>query len=78
MLQIDDAARERAAQVETHLLPRRRAKVTGIDRFQEMLTSNGDVAVGMLALAVQTNHGFRHRLKAFFAKESKWLEPGTE
>jgi enoyl-CoA hydratase/carnithine racemase len=53
------------------------AIVAGISRINDMSTTDGLFAEGLLAAAVQTNPDIRDRLEAFFTKKTKRLEPGA-
>jgi enoyl-CoA hydratase/carnithine racemase len=53
------------------------AIVTGISRINDMSTTDGLFAEGLLAAAVQTNPDIRERLEAFFTKKTTRLEPGA-
>jgi (methylthio)acryloyl-CoA hydratase len=64
-----------AAQVATHPPTTNFAIVTGISRINDMSTTDGLFAEGLLAMAVQTNPDIRERLEAFFSKKTKRLEP---
>ena len=48
-----------------------------ISRINDMSTTDGLFAEGLLAAAVQTNPDIRDRLEAFFTKKTKRLEPGA-
>jgi (methylthio)acryloyl-CoA hydratase len=67
-----------AAQVATHPPTTNFAIVTGIARINDMSTTDGLFAEGLLAMAVQTNPDIRERLEAFFSKKTKRLEPGKQ
>jgi (methylthio)acryloyl-CoA hydratase len=67
-----------AAQVATHPPTTNFAIVTGIARINDMSTTDGLFAEGLLAMAVQTNRDIRERLEAFFSKKTKRLEPGKQ
>jgi (methylthio)acryloyl-CoA hydratase len=68
-------AKTLAAQVATHPPTTNFAIVTGIARINDMSTTDGLFAEGLLAMAVQTNPDLRERLEAFFSKKTKRLEP---
>lgn len=68
-------AKALAAQVATHPPTTNYAIVTGIARINDMSTTDGLFAEGLLAMAVQTNPDIRDRLEAFFAKKTSRLEP---
>jgi (methylthio)acryloyl-CoA hydratase len=68
-------AKALAAQVATHPPTTNFAIVTGIARINDMSTTDGLFAEGLLAMAVQTNPDIRERLEAFFSKKTKRLEP---
>jgi (methylthio)acryloyl-CoA hydratase len=68
-------AKTLAAQVATHSPTTNFAIVTGISRINDMSTTDGLFAEGLLAMAVQTNPDIRERLEAFFDKKTKRLEP---
>jgi (methylthio)acryloyl-CoA hydratase len=70
-------AKTLAAQVATHPPTTNFAIVTGIARINDMSTTDGLFAEGLLAMAVQTNPDLRERLEAFFSKKTKRLEPET-
>lgn len=70
-------AKALAAQVATHPPTTNFAIVTGIARINDMSTTDGLFAEGLLAMAVQTNPDIRERLEAFFGKKTKRLEPGA-
>jgi (methylthio)acryloyl-CoA hydratase len=70
-------AQEMARQIASHPPTTNFAIVTGIARINDMSTTDGLFAEGLLAAAVQTNPDIRQRLEAFFNKSSKRLEPGT-
>ena len=70
-------AKALAAQVATHPPTTNFAIVTGIARINDMSTTDGLFAEGLLAMAVQTNPDIRDRLEAFFSKKTKRLEPDT-
>ena len=66
-----------AAQVASNPPTTNFAIVTGISRINDMSTTDGLFAEGLLAAAVQTNPDIRERLEAFFSKKTERLEPGT-
>ena len=68
-------AKALATQVATHPPTTNFAIVTGIARINDMSTTDGLFAEGLLAMAVQTNPDIRDRLETFFAKKTKRLEP---
>lgn len=70
-------AKALAAQVATNPPTTNFAIVTGISRINDMSTTDGLFAEGLLAAAVQTNPDIRDRLEAFFTKKTKRLEPGA-
>jgi (methylthio)acryloyl-CoA hydratase len=70
-------AQELAKQIATHPPTTNFAIVTGIARINDMSTTDGMFAEGLLAMAVQTNPDIRERLAAFFSKQTKRLEPGA-
>jgi (methylthio)acryloyl-CoA hydratase len=70
-------AKALAAQVATHPPTTNFAITTGIARINDMSTTDGLFAEGLLAMAVQTNPDIKDRLDAFFSKKTKRLEPGT-
>jgi (methylthio)acryloyl-CoA hydratase len=69
-------AKQLAHQIASHPPTTNFAIVTGIARINDMSTTDGLFAEGLLAAAVQTNPDIRDRLEAFFSKSSKRLEPG--
>lgn len=69
-------AMQLAAQVATYPPTTNFAIVTGIARINDMSTTDGMFAEGLLAMAVQANPDIRTRLEAFFAKKTTRLEPG--
>lgn len=71
-------AKALAAQIATHPPTTNYAIVTGIARINDMSTTDGLFAEGLLAMAVQTNPDIRERLEAFFSKKTKRLEPGKD
>jgi (methylthio)acryloyl-CoA hydratase len=70
-------AKALAAQIATHPPTTNYAVVTGIARINDMSTTDGLFAEGLLAMAVQTNPDIRDRLDDFFSKKTKRLEPGV-
>lgn len=66
-----------AAQIATNPPTTNFAIVTGISRINDMSSTDGLFAEGLLAAAVQTNPDIRDRLEAFFSKKTKRLEPGS-
>ena len=68
-------AKALAAQVATHPPTTNFAIVTGITRINDMSTTDGLFAEGLLAMAVQANPDIRDRLEAFFSRQTKRLEP---
>ncbi len=66
-----------AAQVATNPPTTNFAIVTGISRINDMSSTDGMFAEGLLAAAVQSNPDIRERLEAFFTKKTKRLEPGV-
>ncbi len=70
-------AKALAAQVATHPPTTNFAITTGIARINDMSTTDGLFAEGLLAMAVQTNPDIKERLEAFFTKKTKRLEPGA-
>jgi (methylthio)acryloyl-CoA hydratase len=71
-------AKALAAQVATHPPTTNFAIVTGIARINDMSTTDGLFAEGLLAMAVQTNPDIRDRLEAFFSKKTARLEPDAK
>lgn len=71
-------ARELAAQVARNPPTTNFAIVTGISRINDMSTTDGLFAEGLLAMAVQTNPDIKDRLEAFFSKKTRRLEPGAD
>ncbi len=70
-------AKALAAQVATHPPTTNFAITTGIARINDMSTTDGLFAEGLLAMAVHTNPDIKERLEAFFTKKTKRLEPGA-
>jgi (methylthio)acryloyl-CoA hydratase len=70
-----DRAMALAAQIATHPPMTNFAITTGIARINDMSSTDGLFAEGLLQAAVQTNPDIRERLAAFFGKETKRLEP---
>ena len=70
-------AKALASQIASHPPTTNFAIVTGIARINDMSTTDGLFAEGLLAAAVQSNPDIRDRLEAFFSKSTKRLEPGT-
>jgi hypothetical protein len=70
-------AKALAAQIAMNPPTTNFAIVTGISRINDMSTTDGLFAEGLLAAAVQTNPDIRDRLEAFFSKKTKRLEPGS-
>lgn len=68
-------AKELAHKIAQHPPTTNFAIVTGIARINDMSTTDGLFAEGLLAAAVQTNPDIRERLEAFFSKSTKRLEP---
>jgi (methylthio)acryloyl-CoA hydratase len=66
-----------AKQIATHPPTTNFAITTGIARINDMGSTEGLFAEGLLQAAVQTNPDIRERLAAFFGKETKRLEPGA-
>ncbi len=64
-----------AAQIATHPPMTNFAITTGIARINDMSSTDGLFAEGLLQAAVQTNPDIRARLAAFLGKETKRLEP---
>lgn len=71
-------AKALAAQIATNPPTTNFAIVTGISRINDMSTTDGLFAEGLLAAAVQTNPDIRDRLEAFFSKKTARLEPKAE
>lgn len=70
-------AKALAAQIASNPPTTNFAIVTGISRINDMSTTDGLFAEGLLAAAVQTNPDIRDRLEAFFSKKTKRLEPNA-
>jgi (methylthio)acryloyl-CoA hydratase len=70
-------ARVLARQIATHPPTTNFAITTGIARINDMSTTDGLFAEGLLQAAVQTNPDIKERLAAFFGKTTKRLEPGA-
>lgn len=68
-------ARALARQIATYPPTTNFAITTGIARINDMSTTDGLFAEGLLQAAVQTNPDIRERLEAFFSKNTKRLEP---
>jgi (methylthio)acryloyl-CoA hydratase len=66
-----------AASIAKHPPMTNFAITTGIARINDMGSTEGLFAEGLLQAAVQTNPDIRERLAAFFGKETKRLEPGA-
>jgi (methylthio)acryloyl-CoA hydratase len=64
-----------AKQIATHPPTTNFAITTGIARINDMSSTDGLFAEGLLQAAVQTNPDIRERLSAFFGKQTKRLEP---
>lgn len=71
-------AKTLAAQIATNPPTTNFAIVTGISRINDMSTTDGLFAEGLLAAAVQTNPDIRDRLEAFFSKKTARLEPKAD
>lgn len=71
-------AKALAAQIATNPPTTNFAIVTGISRINDMSTTDGLFAEGLLAAAVQTNPDIRDRLEAFFSKKTARLEPKAD
>jgi (methylthio)acryloyl-CoA hydratase len=70
-------AKALAKQIATHPPTTNFAITTGIARINDMSTTDGLFAEGLLQAAVQTNPDIKERLSAFFGKQTKRLEPGA-
>lgn len=68
-------AKALATQIAMHPPTTNFAIVTGISRINDMSTTDGLFAEGLLAAAVQTNPDIQNRLEAFFSRSTKRLEP---
>jgi (methylthio)acryloyl-CoA hydratase len=68
-------AKALAAQIATYPPTTNFAITTGITRINDMSSTDGLFAEGLLQAAVQTNPDIRERLTAFFGKQTKRLEP---
>jgi (methylthio)acryloyl-CoA hydratase len=66
-----------AADIAKHPPMTNFAITTGIARINDMGSTEGLFAEGLLQAAVQTNPDIRERLAAFFGGETKRLEPGA-
>jgi (methylthio)acryloyl-CoA hydratase len=64
-----------AAQIATYPPTTNFAITTGIARINDMSSTDGLFAEGLLQAAVQTNPDIRERLAAFFGKQTTRLEP---
>jgi (methylthio)acryloyl-CoA hydratase len=69
-------ATELATQIATYPPTTNFAITTGIARINDMSTTDGLFAEGLIMAAVQTNPDLRERLDAFFGKKTDRLEPG--
>jgi (methylthio)acryloyl-CoA hydratase len=70
-------AKALAKDIATHPPMTNYAIVTGIARINDMSSTDGMFAEGLLAAAVQTNPDIQHRLGAFLGKKTKRLEPDS-
>lgn len=70
-----ERAMELAKQIATYPPTTNFAITTGIARINDMSSTDGLFAEGLLQAAVQTNPDLRERLVAFLGKQAKRLEP---